>query len=178
MYRFSVMQCTNARRSLFSDEGSRVQPPRSFYASRAPDEISWQPGETLPNFTDQMEELKTSFHSAISSMQAAISMEISKLKDTVEHLHQRVADVETRISSSLESSLGSTPTSSSEEPSSVKRKRITPLQIQVSHPKKCVQCCVTVNTVQSEIRAIYNNLAEDKQLKLEEGYVFVIVTFA
>lgn len=119
------------RRNLFQEV--EEQRPRRFYGSRMQDEDSWQPGETLPmvgSALEQMDELKSSFHSMISTMQATITAELVNLKDIVTRLDERVAEVEGHVTASSSSSLASTPSSSSDDLSG-KRKRRTPVHVQV-----------------------------------------------
>ena len=59
----------------------------------AGDDCIYQHGDNLPSFTIEIEELKSTFHTMISTMQDGISNEISKIKESVSQLNQHIADV-------------------------------------------------------------------------------------
>ena len=95
----------------------------------------WQPGEVIPApgvTAHQMDELKTSIHSMIASMQAGISSEFSRLTNTISRLDRRVSTIEENNSNHVCSSSPSTPASSASEQDSVRRIRHTPVDVQVT----------------------------------------------
>ena len=107
------------------------QQPSRFYRPAGEEDV-WQPGESLPSVINEREEFKAELHTMISSMQASITSELSNLKDSISSLEERMTDVEAQITSFSSSSMTSqvsTPACSSN--SSGRRKRNTPLQIQV-----------------------------------------------
>ena len=122
---------SSARRSLFN---ARVeQQPSRFYQHTNEEESVWQPGESLPRVVNEMEEFKSELHTMFTSMQASVTSELSKLKESMTHLEERITSVEaqiTSLSSSSSTPQVSTPSGSSKV-STGKRKRKTPLEIQV-----------------------------------------------
>lgn len=124
----------------------RGQGAGSFYGSRrftpltrehaSESDEAWQPGEVLPArgvTAHQIDEMKTSIHSMIASMQAGISSEFSRLTDTISQLDRRVSAIEENSSNHVCSSSPSTPASSASEPDSVRRIRHTPVDVQVAN---------------------------------------------
>ena len=98
---------------------------------------TWLPGERIPlhrSTTYALEELKTTFHSMMSSLQTSVSSELAEIQTSLVRLDERMTDMEGQLQSSRLSSLSSacTPCSSSEE-NSLRRKRRTSVDIQVKY---------------------------------------------
>ena len=90
--------------STSSFYGGRRFTPLMRHQATTENERVWQPGEVLPApgvTADQMDELKTSIHSIIASMQAGISTELSRLTDTLSQLDQRVSTIEENYSNHI-----------------------------------------------------------------------------
>lgn len=119
---------------------------RAFYGrSRDPESTEhWQPGQTFtPSVslaTDALREMKSSFHSMISTMQAGISAEIERMQEAMADLSKCVENVESQLTAS------STVTGSGSEvetPGS-KRNRRSSVELQV---RFCVLYIIMIITL-------------------------------
>ena len=87
-----------------------------------------------------MDEFKLELHTMFTSTQASITCELSELKESMTHLEERITSVEAQITSLLSFSTTpqvSTPSGNSKV-STGKRKRKTPLEIQVCSGAICM----------------------------------------
>ena len=114
--------------------------------------------------------------SLLSQVQSAITTQIQKVQMSLDSLFGQVDRLEDYTSSTAEqlrlcqASLSSSSSSPDSEESSKQRKRRIAPDISVS--SKCVchpsHICTHFTPFQNKVRAIYNNLVEEKQLKTSE----------
>ena len=101
----------------------------------------WQPGETIPvEQVDPIEELKTSLHEMISTMQSGITSEIGHLQQSLSLLTERVQNIEAKVASTPTTPSSVAGSSSEVEVSGGRRKRHTSLEIQVMIQKQIMMC--------------------------------------
>ena len=116
-------------------------------------------------------------------MQSAITAQIQKVQASVDTLYSRVDKLENDLSAtaeqtrlyhtSLSSSGSSTGIDTDHDESGKRRKRRVAPDISVRDISLKYACMSILGTTffQNSIRAIHNNLAEEKQLKTSETYV-------
>ena len=88
----------SSQTQLYGQSANVTQTPDFYGHTDVSNDSHWQPGETLPiQCNDVVEDLKKSFHSMISTMQAGISVQFENIQESIKTLNDRVDSVESQV---------------------------------------------------------------------------------
>ena len=151
---------TNATSFYGPRQGMHIPPSISIPV----DDVSWLPGQALPNDHQSHQRIVSA---AVEEIKALLGSEIARINQVRQSTCDRVSALEESLKAIVESHVGAVTGANSEKSS--KRRRITPLSLQVSIQLHfCLHTIFVPPFEKMKIRKLHEAFGEDCRLKTDE----------